>query len=50
MAGGVAAGALTLGSRHSRAAPRFVFKCGSDVPLSHSLNIRMKQASDRIRT
>jgi tripartite ATP-independent transporter DctP family solute receptor len=50
--GGVAAGAFALAaSRPLRAqTPRFVFKCGSDVPLSHSINIRLKEASDRIRT
>ncbi len=47
LAGGLAAGALTLRSRRGRAEARFVMKCGSDVPMSHSLAIRMKQASER---
>src|SRR6195952_1303781 len=44
------AGAVTLAaSRPLRAqAPRFVLKCGSDVPLSHSLNVRVKEAAARI--
>ncbi len=50
--GGVAAGALTLSThREARAqTPRFVFKCGSDVPLTHSINVRLKEAADRIRS
>ena len=49
--GGVAAGALTMSTRRPARAQtaRFVFKCGSDVPLTHSLNIRMKEAADRIK-
>ena len=50
-AGGAAAGALTFSiGRSAQGQPaRFVFKCGSDVPLTHSLNVRMKEASDRIK-
>ena len=48
-AGGVAAGALALGaSRPARAAAKFVMKVGSDVPASHSLNIRTMEAAARI--
>lgn len=48
-AGGVAAGALALGaSRPSRAQAKFVLKVGSDVPATHSMTIRTKEASARI--
>jgi tripartite ATP-independent transporter DctP family solute receptor len=49
---GAAAGAFTLAaSRPSRAqAPRFTLKIGSDVPVTHSLSIRLQEASDRIKT
>lgn len=46
---GLAGTVMLAGSRSSRAqAPRFVLKVGSDVPLAHSLNIRTKEAADRI--
>ncbi len=48
LTGGAAAGALTLGARRGRAEARFTLKCASDVPFSHSLTIRMKQASERV--
>ncbi|MGL4287949.1 MAG: TRAP transporter substrate-binding protein [Phreatobacter sp.] len=48
LAGTVAAPALLTG-HHLRAA-EFSYKYASNVPLDHPLNVRAKQAADRIRT
>ena len=49
-AAAVAAGAFTLaGSRPTRAqAPRFTYKVGADVPMSHPATIRLTEAATRI--
>jgi len=49
-AGGIGAGALVLASsRPSRAqAARFTYKIGADVPDSHPVTVRLREASTRI--
>jgi len=49
---GMAAGAAVLGMpRVARAAaPEFSLKYGNNLPLTHPLNIRAKEAADRVKT
>src|SRR5450755_4788153 len=41
---------LAMPAIHARAAARFVFKFGNNVPDTYPLNVRTKQAAERIRT
>jgi len=47
---GVAAGATVAAPWIARAAPEFSLKYANNVPVTHPLNVRAKEAMDRIKT